>query len=156
EPGRRRLGRRTIPERNDCMERIDDLRLLVRIIETGSLSAAAREAKTTQPTVSKRLRAVEASLGQRLLNRNTRHVVPTDAGIAFARHCKRWLDELDELKAKLKFEPGAEKVAGPIRINSAITIGAWVLTPMIARFQRLHPGVDITIDLTDRRIDLVE
>ena len=64
------------------MDRISDMRLLVRIIETGSLSAAAREAKTTQPTVSKRLRALEESVGVRLLHRNTRHLVATPAGLA--------------------------------------------------------------------------
>jgi DNA-binding transcriptional LysR family regulator len=136
------------------MDRIDDMRLLVRIIETGSLSAAAREARTTQPTVSKRLRALEASAGARLLNRNTRHVVPTDAGRAYYRHCKRWLGELDELKLTLK--PGPDRIAGNIRVNSAVTAGVCVFTPLCARFAKLHPEVRFEIEVTDRRVDLVQ
>lgn len=135
------------------MDRIEDMRLLVRIIETGSLSAAAREAKTGQPAVSKRLRALESSLGVRLLNRNTRHVVPTEAGLTYFHHCKRWLTEYEELRLKLK--PGTERIAGRLRINSAITFGACVLTRLIPRFRELHPEVTFELDLTDRRVDLV-
>jgi DNA-binding transcriptional LysR family regulator len=136
------------------MDRIDDLRLFVRIIETGSLSAAAREARTTQPTVSKRLRALEDGLGVRLLNRNTRHSVPTPAGLKYFQACKRWLDELDELKVSLK--PGSDRVAGKIRVNAAVTLGACVLTRMIARFRRAHPEVTFELELTDRTVDLVQ
>jgi DNA-binding transcriptional LysR family regulator len=136
------------------MERIDDLRLLVRIIETGSLSAAAREAKTTQPTVSKRLRALEASIGARLLNRNTRHVVPTAAGLTWYQHSKRWLKELDALRLDLR--PAGERMAGLIRINAAISVGLLVITPLAARFRKLHPEVEFNIETTDRRVDLVQ
>jgi DNA-binding transcriptional LysR family regulator len=136
------------------MDRIDDMRLLVRIIETGSLSAAAREVKTTQPTVSKRLRALEAALGVRLLNRNTRHLEPTEAGFTYFHHCKRWLTELDELNLKLK--PGVDGIAGRIRLNSAVTFGACVLTRLAARFRRQHPDVMFDLELTDRRVDLVQ
>ncbi len=136
------------------MDRIEDFELLVRIIETGSLSAAAREAKTTQPTVSKRLKALESSLGQRLLHRNTRHVVPTEAGLACYRRFKRWLGELEELK--LEVGGRGDEVAGPIRINAAVTVGAWVLGPLLPGFQKLHPAVEFSMELTDRRVDLVE
>ncbi|MBK7859964.1 MAG: LysR family transcriptional regulator [Archangiaceae bacterium] len=136
------------------MDRIDDLRLFVRIIETGSLSAAARDASTTQPTVSKRLRALETAVGARLLNRNTRHVVPTPTGLAWYQHGKKWLGELDALKLELR--PGPDRIAGPIRVNTAVTFGLCVLTPIAARFQRLHPEVSFHLEATDRRVDLVQ
>jgi DNA-binding transcriptional LysR family regulator len=138
----------------EVMERVDDLRLLVRIIETGSLSAAARDGHMTQPTVSKRLRALEDSAGARLLQRNTRHVQPTEAGLAYFQHCKRWLTELDELKLKLK--PGTEQPKGPIRVASAVTLGACVMTRIMARFRRAYPQVSFALELSDRRVDLVE
>jgi DNA-binding transcriptional LysR family regulator len=130
------------------------MRLFTRIYETRSFSQTARELATTQPTVSKRLQALEASLGARLVERNTRGLRPTDAGSLYYEQCKRWLAEMEEVHEHLV---SARKGArGQLRLSVPLNIGQVHLTRIALAFQRQNPGVQLDLSLTDRPVNLVK
>jgi DNA-binding transcriptional LysR family regulator len=136
------------------MDRIELMLVFVRLFETRSFSVTARELGMAQPTVSKRLQALEAGLGARLIERNTRGLRPTDAGALYYERCKRWLGEMQEVDEQLA---SARRVLrGPIRISVPVSLGQVQLARIAIRFQRQHPGVQIDLSLTDRCVDLVK
>lgn len=136
------------------MDRLTLMSAFVRTVELGSLSSAARELKTTQPTVSKWLRALEQHTGARLLQRNTQGVSLTEAGERYYETCKRILAELDRASAELgQLRAG---LTGRLRINVSVGLGEVELTRIVVRFQKAHPRLKVDLVLTDRVIDLVE
>jgi len=128
--------------------------VFVRLFETRSFSATARELGVLQPTVSKRLQALEAGLGARLIERNTRGFRPTDAGTLYYERCKRWLSEMAEVEEQLG---SAKRVArGRLRVSVSLSLGQEQLARVALRFQRQNPGVLLDLSATDRRVDLVK
>ena len=137
-----------------AMDRIDLMKLYTRIYETRSFSRAARDFATTQPTVSKRLQALETSLGTRLVERNTRGVRPSEAGALYYQQCKRWLAEMEEVQEQLlAVRKGAR---GRLRLSVPVNIGQVQLARIAFSFQRQYPSVQIELSLTDRVVDLVD
>jgi DNA-binding transcriptional LysR family regulator len=147
------------PEPSDLVydwvvDRIELMKLYTRIYETRSFSRTARDLGTTQPTVSKGLQALEASLGTRLVERNTRGVSPSEAGAVYYQQCKRWLAEMDEVQEQmLALRKGAR---GRLRLSVPVNIGQVQLARIAFSFQRQYPGIQIDLSLTDRIVDLVE
>jgi DNA-binding transcriptional LysR family regulator len=136
------------------MDRITGVQLFVRIVETGSFSRASADLGVTQPTATKHVAALEAKLGARLLNRNTRGVSATEIGALYYEKCKtiqRELEEADNLAALLQ-----SKVGGVLRISTSVAFGRRVATPIALAFMRAHPDVSIDLGFDDRYIDLVE
>ena len=136
------------------MDRLTAMGLFVRIVETGSFSAVAREMNMTQPTVSKQLTALERQLKTRLLNRSTRQLSLTEAGSAYFESSKRILDTVNEAEANLGVLQ--TQLTGVLRINSSIGLGQMYLGPLVLKFQSLHPGLMIDLAYADRFVDLVE
>src|SRR5262245_61395730 len=97
------------------MDRLSLMRDFVRVVEKGSFSAAAREAKVTQPALSKRVRALEDALGLRLLQRNTQGVRLTEAGEKYYRASKEVLAELAHLESELRGQ--RTELQGPLQLN---------------------------------------
>lgn len=135
------------------IDRLPDLELFTRIVEAGSLSAAARGLGTTQPTVSKRLAAMERSLGARLLQRSTRRVTLTEEGQLWYDACRRWLGELREVTERLG---SRASLRGTLRVNAPVSFGRYVVAPLVLRFLEQQPTAQVDLTLTDRRVDLVE
>ncbi|HET6150946.1 MAG TPA: LysR family transcriptional regulator [Polyangia bacterium] len=136
------------------MDRIDLMKLYTRIYETRSFSRAARDFGTTQPTVSKRLQALETLLGTRLVERNTRGVRPSEAGALYYQQCKRWLAEMEEVQEQLlAVRKGAR---GRLRLSVPVNIGQVQLARIAFSFQGQYPSVQIDLSLTDRVVDLVD
>ena len=136
------------------MDRITGVQLFVRIVETGSFSKASADLGVTQPTATKHVAAVEARLGARLLNRNTRGVSATEIGTLYYEKCKtiqRELEEADNLASLL-----ASKVGGQLRISTSVSFGRRVLTPLVLAFMRDHPDITIDLSFDDRYVNLVE
>ena len=136
------------------MDRLTAMGLFVRIVETGSFSAVAREMNMTQPTVSKQLTALERQLKTRLLNRSTRQLSLTEAGSAYFESSKRILATVNEAEANLGVLQ--TQLTGVLRINSSIGLGQMVLGPLVLKFQAMHPGLMIDLAYSDRFVDLVE
>ena len=136
------------------MDRITGVQLFARIVETGSFSKASADLGITQPTATKHVAALEARLGARLLNRNTRGVSATEIGALYYEKCKaiqRELEEADNLAALLQ-----SKVGGQLRISTSVAFGRRVLTPLALRFMVEHPDVNVDLSFDDRYVNLVE
>jgi DNA-binding transcriptional LysR family regulator len=136
------------------MDRITGVQLFARIVETGSFSKASSDLGITQPTATKHVAALEAKLGARLLNRNTRGVSATEIGALYYEKCKaiqRELDEADSLASLLQ-----SKVGGQLRISTSVAFGRRVMTPLALRFMREHPDISIDLSFDDRYVNLVE
>ena len=136
------------------MDRLVAMEMFVRIVETGSFSAVARELGTTQPTISKQLTALEKQLKTRLLNRSTRSISLTEPGTAYYDRCKRIIDEVQEAEGALGRLQSS--LIGALHVNSSIGLGQIFLTPLILKFQRQFPELTVELTLNDRYIDLVE
>ena len=136
------------------MDRITGVQLFVRIVETGSFSKASADLGLTQPTATKHVAALEAQLGARLLNRNTRGVSATEIGTLYYEKCKviqRNLDEADNLAALLQ-----SRVSGQLRVSTSVAFGRRVLTPMVLAFMHEHPEITVDLAFDDRYVNLVE
>lgn len=103
--------------------------------------------------VSRRMAALEASLGARLLIRNTRKLSVTDAGLLFAQHAQRILDEIQE--AELAVSEQQQALRGTFRINLPMSFGMSHLSPLIAEFLSHHPALQFQIELADRYVDVI-
>jgi DNA-binding transcriptional LysR family regulator len=126
----------------------------VRAVELGSLSAAARDLGTTQPTVSKTVAALERQLGARLLTRTTAHLVPTEAGKRFYERARRVLDEYNEAVAEVRGE--TERPEGHLRVNVPVSLGVLRLNALMVEFMRCYPAIDLELIFNDRFVDLIE
>jgi DNA-binding transcriptional LysR family regulator len=134
-------------------DRIELLETFVRIVEAGSFSAAAAQLATTQPTVSRRLQALERSLGVRLLRRSTHGIGLTEDGERCLDRARRLLSDWQEFESDLKGV--GEEPSGSLRIVAPHALGQQQLIPALADYLRATPGVDIEWRLQDRRPDFV-
>ncbi len=132
---------------------IDDLRLFTRIVSGGSLSEAARRLNSSLPVMSRRLAAMEARLGTRLIERGPRRFVLTDEGSLLFERGMTILDQVDELETQVRIRTTG--LTGHIRVGTPNQIGRQRFAPLIATFSRLYPQVTIELVLTDNRVDVV-
>lgn len=136
------------------MDAFRSLRIFVRVVDLGSLSAAAREAGVGQPTVSKVVAGLEQTFGVKLLERSTTSLTPTEEGRRLYTRSRTILDEYAETLAEVRGQ--AQSVAGPILINAPVGLGELHLNHLILGFVKAHPDVEIELILNDRAINLVE
>jgi DNA-binding transcriptional LysR family regulator len=136
------------------LDRFHLMNLFVRIVESGSFSAVARELGMIQPTVSKQMTVLEEQLGVRLLNRTTRRLSLTEAGREYYERCQRILDEVQELEMEVS---GLQnRPTGTLRVNTPVAFGHVHMLPLLLAFQRKYPGLAIELSLDDRYVDLVQ
>jgi LysR family transcriptional activator of dmlA len=112
----------------------------------GSLSGAAREMEVTTPAVSKRLAQMEARLGVQLLNRTTRRIGLTPEGEVYLVHARRILAEIDDMESLLANTMAAPR--GLLRVNTTLGFGRSHIGPLVSQFARLHPQVQVQLQLT--------
>ncbi|MBI2380421.1 MAG: LysR family transcriptional regulator [Gammaproteobacteria bacterium] len=131
-----------------------DLALFLRIASLGSLSAAARDGGLSVALVSARLAAFEKQLGVRLFHRSTRRLSLSQDGRVLLPHAERLIEAMAEARAELG---GAGRLlSGTLRLTASASLGRMHLIEPLARFQRLHPGVRIDLQLSDSVVDLIE
>ncbi|RKS12568.1 LysR family transcriptional regulator [Pseudomonas sp. WPR_5_2] len=135
------------------MDKLNAMATFVRVVERGSFSAVARELQTSQPTISKVLRALESQLGGKLLARSTRRLSLTDEGQRYYNECRQILAAVDA--AENSFQSGREIIAGPLRIGSSVSFGRLQIATRLPEFLRRHPEVQIDLQLSDQNQDLV-
>jgi DNA-binding transcriptional LysR family regulator len=112
----------------------------------GSLSAAARELGVTTPAVSKHLAQMEARLGVSLVNRTTRRMGMTPEGELYLEHARRILGEIDGMQELLGVSKGTPK--GLLRVNATLGFGRSHVAPLISRFVRKHPQMEVQLQLS--------
>lgn len=133
---------------------LNNVRLFVRVVDTGSFTAAATQLGLPKSSVSRGVSMLEAALGVRLLQRTTRRLSLTDAGRAFHDAAAGALAQLDEAQAAATQEQ--EEPVGVVRITSTVDIGVWLLAPIVQAFLADHPRVRVDVVLTPRVVDLVQ
>lgn len=107
--------------------------------------------RVSRSVVSDRLVELERSLGVRLLQRSTRKVSVTEDGAAFLERAVRIVREVEEAASDLAERHGS--LSGPLRISAPVTFGRMHLGPALFAFLARHPGIQLTLDLNDRRVD---
>ncbi|HEF4762557.1 TPA: LysR family transcriptional regulator [Pseudomonas putida] len=135
------------------VDKLNAMAVFVRVVERGSFSAVAREWQTSQPTISKVLRALESELGGKLVARSTRRLSLTDEGQRYYTQCQQILAAVDA--AEHSFQSGREAIAGPLRIGSSVSFGRLQIAPRLPEFLKRHPEVQIDLQLSDQNQDLI-
>jgi DNA-binding transcriptional LysR family regulator len=135
------------------MDQLTSMRLFVRVVQTGSFTTAARESGISQSSVSKRLAALEAKLGTRLLSRTSRKFSLTEVGCDYYERCLLILMEVDEAEAVVTSMTGNPK--GVLRVSAPVSFGQRHIIPRMPDFLRAYPNVKLDIMLMDRQVDLV-
>jgi DNA-binding transcriptional LysR family regulator len=131
---------------------LNDIAILVRVVQAKSFSAAARERGVPVSTISRRIARLENSIGVRLIERTTRRLRLTDLGRAYFDHAERALDELTigaRLLGELQEEP-----RGRVRVTAPLGLGP-VIAASLESYLADHPAVNVELDLSERRVDLV-
>src|SRR5882757_3260125 len=135
------------------MDRLAALEIFVRVVDTGSFSAVTRNQRTGQPAVSKAVVQLEEWLGDSLLMRSTRSVVPTEAGRVFYERAKRTIEEAEE--AVLAARGSARSLSGKLRVSTSVCFGRLHVIPNLSVFLAEHPDLEIELVLDDHHLDLV-
>jgi DNA-binding transcriptional LysR family regulator len=134
------------------MDRLDELQVLVAILDTGSMAAAARKLGRSPAAVTRVLGTLEGRAGARLLERCTRRLTPTEAGLRLAEQARRLLADYE---AALLPE-GAATARGLLRIAAPNVFGRRHVAPVVTRFLAAYPEVQVELVLSDRNVDLIE
>ncbi|MBR0695640.1 LysR family transcriptional regulator [Bradyrhizobium lablabi] len=133
-------------------DRLQQLSLFIRAVETGNFSEAARQSGVSQPSVSRNIAELENRLGVKLLLRTTRKVALTDAGRAFFKRTKDILDGLDEAESAAR---GADNLSGSLRVALPVTFGVREIAPLLRPFLDQHPLLRLDLLMADQFEDLV-
>lgn len=136
------------------MDRLASMTAFTRAAEAGSFAAAAAALGMSPQMVAKHVTYLEARIGARLINRTTRRQSLTEIGRAYYDRCKLVLAEADWADALADEATGGPR--GRLRINAPVTFGTHGLMPLVARYLRDHPAVEIDLVLSDRFVDLID
>ena len=136
------------------MDRIDSMRLFVRVAELGSFSAVAQQMNVERSVVTRKIAALEAHLGAKLLARSTRRLSLTSAGAPYLEKCREILSLVESAEADLTDNRQAPR--GHIRITLPFSFGIHQLMPMFGDFMTSNPEISIELEFNDRRANLIE
>lgn len=135
------------------MERLSDLALFLRILDLGSISAAARSLDLSVAVTSQRLQRLERDLGVRLLYRTTRRLHPTPEGIALVEQGRGLIEDIEALTDSL--HRAASEVTGTLRVTMPSSFGRQYISPILPAFLAHYPRLKLNVDLSDQVVDLV-
>jgi len=136
------------------MDKLDAMRAFAKVVALGSYAEAGRQLGLTRSAVSKGVMELEQILGARLLDRTTRRVGPTEAGLAYYERCVDILARIEETErqvSRLHDEP-----RGVLKVNAPMSFGALYLGSAVADFMAAYPDLKIELSLNDRFIDPIE
>lgn len=135
------------------MQDLNDFVWFVKVVDYGGFAAAGRALDLPKSRLSRRIAQLEERLGVRLIHRTTRQFTVTEVGQTFYQHCKAMMVEAEaaeEAVAALQAEP-----RGIVRLTCPITLLHVHVGPMLARFMARYPGINLQLEATNRRVDLV-
>jgi DNA-binding transcriptional LysR family regulator len=134
------------------MDKLKQLETFVSVASRGSLTAAGLAEGVAPAIMGRRLDALEERLGVKLLVRTTRRITLTHEGSAFLEDCQRLLADLANAEASVS--AGGVKASGHLRITAPAGFGRRHVAPLVPRFRELHPEVTVSLNLSDRLVDL--
>ena len=136
------------------MDRLGAMAILLKTVDAGSLSAAAKELDVPLASVSRRIAELEAHLDTRLLNRTSRRLSLTEAGQLYVEASRRILEQVEEAE---RTAMGAyHNPKGQLSITAPVVFGRTHVIPIVSDFLRQYPDIDIRLVLADRVLDLLE
>jgi DNA-binding transcriptional LysR family regulator len=135
------------------MDRLDQLKLFVRVAELGSFTRAAEALGLQKGAASVAVQQLENTLGTRLLQRTTRRVELTHDGRACYERARDLLSDADDLEALFHQTP--QRLAGRLRVDMPAGIAQFHVIPRMPEFTTPHPGLQVEVSATDRRVDLI-
>lgn len=135
------------------MDQFKQISTFVDVLARGSLSAAARAEGIAPAMIGRRLDALEARLGVKLLQRTTRKIALTDEGAAFLEDCQRILRELEEAESAVSAR--SANASGHLLVSAPAGFGRRHVAPLLPEFLAQHPNLSLTLNLNDRVVDLI-
>lgn len=136
------------------MDQLQAMRLFVRVADQGSFSTAAQQLGLARSVVTRRISALEARLGVKLMARSTRRLSLTSAGSAYLEKCRDILARVEAAETGLDAE--RQQPRGLIRISLPVSFGQRHLAPVLLQFSRQYPEISLNMEFTDRRSHLIE
>ena len=136
------------------MNRFENMNTFVRVVEAGTISAAADRLNVAKSAVSRRLKELEEHLDVELFHRTTRKLTLNESGRAYYERCVRILDDLTESEVAVSQSHAA--IRGGIKLALPLTFGLMHVGPAINDFLNIHPDIEFDIDFSDRQVDLIE
>ncbi len=136
------------------MDKLSAMQAFARVVSSGSYAEAARRLGLTRSAVSKAVSELEQGLGARLLDRTTRRVAPTEAGLAYYERCVAILAQVEETEAQISRLHDEPK--GVLRVNGPMSFGMMYLSAAIAAFMQKYTELKVELTLNDRFIDPLE
>ncbi len=136
------------------MDRLDAMRLFVRVAERGNFSAIAQEMGVARSVVTRQIAALESHLQVKLLARSTRRLSLTSGGAAYLEKCRVILNLIDSAESDLAGE--RQVLRGPIRLSLPLSFGVRHLAPLLLEFATEHPEVTLNADYSEQRSNLFE
>lgn len=134
------------------MSYVNNIRMFLRVYDLGSMSAAARDQRTSPAVASSRIAELEKHLGVRLFNRTTRALHPTEHGRLFYDGAARILQAIDAAEAEVM--TAIQSPRGTIFVAAPLGVGRRFIAPAVPAFKRAYPQIDIRLRLSDRVIDV--
>ena len=136
------------------MSYLESLRVFVRVVELGSITAGGRDLRLTPSTASGRIKELEARFGVRLLNRTTRKLTTTEIGQVLFDDARKVISALEETESNVASYRGTPQ--GVLRMIAPVVLGRRLIAPLIPEFRAANPEIELRLHLTDRNFNLVE
>lgn len=136
------------------MDRLDELAVFVAILDEGTLAGAARRLRRSPPAVTRVLAGLEERLGVRLVERSTRRLAATPAGLRLLAHARRLLGDFEDAMRDAAGDAAAPR--GTLRLTAPLLFGRMHVAPLLLAFLDAHPAVSAELLLADRPLDLIE
>lgn len=136
------------------MDRLDAMRLFVRVAELGSFSAVAQQLGVARSVVTRQVAALESHLGAKLMARSTRRLTLTSAGTAYLEKCRVILNLVEA--AETGVAEAQQTPRGSIRISVPLSFGLKRIAPLLLGFSKAYPEVALDMEFSDRRSHLIE
>jgi len=133
---------------------LEAMNLFLKVVQSGSMSAAAREANLSPASVSRTIASLEETLGVQLFNRTSRKILLTDAGEEYYQRIKPLLEELREIEATTRERQ--EEPQGLLRVHAHTSVGIHLVAPRIEEFCRTYPKITIDLQLSEIPVNLLD
>jgi DNA-binding transcriptional LysR family regulator len=136
------------------MDRLQAMDVFLRVAEAGSFTAVADRLNVARSAITRQIAALESHLGTKLLARSTRRLSLTSSGAAYLEKCREILAMVEAAEGDLAGEKRSPR--GPIRISVPMSFGIRHLMPLVSDFVTTYPEVDVDLEFSDRRVNLIE
>jgi DNA-binding transcriptional LysR family regulator len=142
-----------IENRLKHMPYVESIKVFVRVVELGSITAAGRDQRLTPAVASNRIKELERRLGVRLFNRTTRKLALTETGRVFFDHANKVIEAVENAEAAVAGFAG--KPRGVVRALAPLGLGRRIIGPLIPAFSEQYPEIEVRLRLTDRKTDFL-